>query len=117
MSHKRVKNLAADDFDDDYDDYDEEEDADALTEDDKAQLQAGAAEVRIALGPDFQTTDTEIQEALWHYYYDVGKVVTYLKSELKHPRYQRRLKLIPRSQTNENRRLQARARRVKHMVS
>lgn len=28
-------------------------------------------------------TDKQIQESLWHYYYDVGKTVTYLMSTLE----------------------------------
>jgi elongation factor 1 alpha-like protein len=81
----RAKNIDYDD-DDAYDDeyYEEEEAAgDGLTEDDKEQMRVGTAGVRAALG-EFEAgvSDAQIQEALWHYYYDVGKSVTYLKNKL-----------------------------------
>jgi hypothetical protein len=42
-------------------------------------MAAGTIAVREALGPDVpDVTDREIQEALWHYYYDVGQTVTYI---------------------------------------
>lgn len=42
-------------------------------------MRLGTIAVREAIGPDVPgITDGEIQEALWHYYYDVGKSVTYL---------------------------------------
>jgi len=84
MSNRRVKNLAA--VDDDYDDYDEDygyEDGggtDEISPEDKEQLRLGTIKVREALSPSFPASETEIHEALWHYYYDVGKSVTYLKS-------------------------------------
>ncbi|KAI4906061.1 hypothetical protein J4E90_010909 [Alternaria incomplexa] len=88
----RTRNVDYDDDDiyDDDDDYYEEEEAgggaDAghgMTEDDKEQMRAGTIRVREALGDksDF-TSDEQIQEALWHYYYDVGKSVSYLKNRL-----------------------------------
>jgi len=90
MSNRRVKSLAVDedDYDDDsYDDYDDAEDGaqDKLSAEDREQLRLGTVKVREALGPSFPTTDDEIQEALWHYYYDVGKSVTYLKSQPPKP--------------------------------
>ncbi|KAI4605802.1 hypothetical protein J4E83_010465 [Alternaria metachromatica] len=89
----RTRNVDYDDDDiyDDDDDYYEEEEAgaggagagDGMTEDDKEQMRAGTIRVREALGDksDF-TSDEQIQEALWHYYYDVGKSVSYLKNRL-----------------------------------
>lgn len=44
------------------------------------QLREGTVKVRDVLGPDIAVTDKEIQDSLWHYYYDVGKTVTYLLS-------------------------------------
>lgn len=44
------------------------------------QLQHGAVEVRGVLGPEVGVSDQEIEEALWHYYYDVEKSVNYLLS-------------------------------------
>ena len=50
-----------------------------LSEEDRQQMAAGTIAVREALGPDVpDVTDREIQEALWHYYYDVGQTVTYI---------------------------------------
>ena len=37
------------------------------------------AKVRSILG-DFPVTDKEIQDSLWHYYYDVEKTVAYILS-------------------------------------
>lgn len=42
-------------------------------------MAAGTVAVRDALGSDVpDITDAEIREALWHYYYDVGKTVAWL---------------------------------------
>ena len=42
-------------------------------------MAAGTIAVREALGPEvLGVTDREIQEVLWHYYYDVGQTVTYI---------------------------------------
>lgn len=108
MAHRRVKEIDYDE--DEYDDYysGEEEygydgaDAgaaaptasqeDELSPEDKEQMRIGTEKVRAALGDasDF-VTDDAIQEALWHYYYDVAKSVTYLKSiaEAFHVAFQR----------------------------
>lgn len=83
MSKHRVKAVA---LDDDYEDYDEDygEDSDnALTAEDKEQLAAGTVAVRAELGDGFPVTDKEIQDSLWHYYYDIAKTVAYLKSECR----------------------------------
>ncbi|EXJ92949.1 elongation factor 1-alpha [Capronia epimyces CBS 606.96] len=80
MSNRRVKSLAIDEDDyDDFEDYDDDDDED-LSPEDKEQLRQGTIKVREALGSAFPSTDKEIHESLWHYYYDVGKTVTYLKS-------------------------------------
>ena len=82
MSNRRVKSLA---LEDDYDDYDDEYENgadDDLSPEDRAQLREGTIQVRQALGSAFPATDQEIQDALWHYYYDVAKSVAYLKSPL-----------------------------------
>lgn len=61
--------------DDDYSDADAEE----LGAEDKALMEQGTADIREALGVEASKVTTEqIQEALWHYYYDVDKSVTYL---------------------------------------
>lgn len=84
MSNRRVKSLALDE--DDYDDYDEYDDDyqeggdDELSPEDREQMRQGTIKVREALGPAFPVSDKDVQEALWHYYYDIGKSVAYLKS-------------------------------------
>ena len=46
------------------------------------QLRQGTTKVREALGPDYSAvSNKQIEEALWNYYYDVAKSVSYLKSE------------------------------------
>ncbi|KAF7550156.1 hypothetical protein G7046_g8111 [Stylonectria norvegica] len=61
----------------DGDDYEEEDDE--LSPEDRAAMVNGTAEVRQALGTESSKVTTEqIQESLWHYYYDIDKVVTYL---------------------------------------
>ena len=70
-------------FDDD-DGYSEGEQE--LSPEDKALMQQGTEEVRAALGIEAPKVTTEqIQEALWHYYYDVDKSVTYLISRFIAP--------------------------------
>jgi elongation factor 1 alpha-like protein len=43
-------------------------------------MQEGNVKVRSILGPEVPVTDKEVDDALWHYYYDVEKAVTYLLS-------------------------------------
>jgi elongation factor 1 alpha-like protein len=81
----RTRNIDYDD-DDVYDDdeyLEEEEGGGGMSEDDKEQMRLGTISVREALG-DFEAgvSDAQIQEALWHYYYDVAKSVSYLKNKL-----------------------------------
>jgi HBS1 N-terminus len=84
MSNRRVKSLALDDddFDEDYyeEDYDDTQ-TQELTDDDKEQMRVGTIKVREALGSSLSVSDNDIQEALWNYYWDVGKSVSYLKSK------------------------------------
>lgn len=88
MGHSRAKTIAYDD-DDAYsdDNYYEEEEAggDGMTDEDREQMRIGTANVKEALGSSTNITDTQIQEALWHFYYDVGKSVTYLKNKYASP--------------------------------
>jgi hypothetical protein len=44
------------------------------------QLRLGTVQVKEKLGSEYSATDKEIQESLWHYYFDVDKTVTYIKS-------------------------------------
>ena len=71
-----------DDFDDDGLDYEEDGDygeGEGLSAEDEAAMTQGTAEVRKALGKDStKVTLKQIQDALWHYYYDVEKSVAYL---------------------------------------
>lgn len=80
MSKHRIKNVSfGGDLYDDFDDYEEEQEAETLTAEDKEKLRLGTLQVREALAG-VPASDSEIQDALWHYYYDVGKSVTYIKS-------------------------------------
>lgn len=45
------------------------------------QLRTGTQAIKELMGPDTTVTDKEIEEALWYYYFDVDKSVTYLLSE------------------------------------
>lgn len=82
MSRHRMKTVSYDDddFDDDdeegYDDADPEEQefVEQCTVEVLAQLRGGE--------PAVSASREEVQEALWHYYNDVGKAVGYLRSEL-----------------------------------
>ncbi|KAL5433453.1 hypothetical protein PMIN07_009789 [Paraphaeosphaeria minitans] len=82
----RAKNVGYDD-DDMYDDYSEEEyvgdgEAEGMSEEDKEQMVAGMVKVREALGSEYnKVKEVDIQDALWNYYYDVGKSVTFLKNK------------------------------------
>ena len=80
MSRHRVKNL-------DYELDDELDDFEGGYEDD-SQMQESLVKARAALGEGF--ADTEIQDSLWHYYYDVDKAVHYLLGASS-PRFWRRL--------------------------
>ena len=43
-------------------------------------MQEGTAQVRSILGPEVAISDKDIQDSLWHYYYDIERTVTYLLS-------------------------------------
>lgn len=83
MAHRRVKDIAYDD-DDLEDDYEEgfEDDSQAMSAEDQQQMRTGTTAVREGLGEDSDfTTDKEIQDALWYYFYDVEKSVAYLRKQ------------------------------------
>ncbi|KAJ3580253.1 hypothetical protein NPX13_g315 [Xylaria arbuscula] len=72
------------DYEDDLDEYEAAEYSDEYEMDpeDRAQMTAGTAQVRAALGNDSsKVTKQQIEEALWHYYYDIDKSVAYLVSK------------------------------------
>ncbi|KAK7557798.1 HBS1 N-terminus-domain-containing protein [Phyllosticta citricarpa] len=81
MSHRRIKNIDFDD--DDLDEYDEDDyGEEELSPEDQEQMRQGKTKVREALGPDYANVgDKQIEDALWNYYYDIGKSVAYLKSQ------------------------------------
>lgn len=67
----------------DDDDYEEEEE---LSAEDQAALRQGTAEVREALGVEAdKVTTKQIEDALYHYYYDIDKSVTYLLTKFIAP--------------------------------
>lgn len=53
----------------------------SLADTDVEQLAIGAVKVRAILGDSPQISDFEIQEALWHYWFEVDKTVIFLKSK------------------------------------
>lgn len=83
MAHRRVKDIDYDEDElEDYSDdgYGDEGGADELSPEDKEQMRIGTAQVKEALGDAFPVSDQAIQDALWHYFYDIDKSVSYLKS-------------------------------------
>lgn len=82
-SHKRVKDIDYDE-DDLYSGDEEEYDnagGDGLTEEDKENFAILTPVVRAELDEaGLQVENKEIEDALWHYFWDVGKSVTYLKN-------------------------------------
>ncbi|KAL7622315.1 hypothetical protein AAE478_007819 [Parahypoxylon ruwenzoriense] len=84
--HQAYRNY---DYENDLDEYegneysDEEEE---LSPEDRAQMDVGTAEIQAALGSESsKVTTQQIQEALWHYYYDVDKSLSYLMSKFIAP--------------------------------
>jgi len=83
--HQDVRNLDVHEVLDDYEGY-SDEDENELSPEDQALMKQGAAEVKAALGMEAsKVTTTQIEEALWHYYYDVDKSVAYLISKFIDP--------------------------------
>lgn len=84
--HRAYQNY---DYENDLDEYDGDqyaEEENELSPEDKVQMAEGTAEVREALASQAQMVTTQqIQEALWHYYYDVDKSVAYLISKFIDP--------------------------------
>lgn len=78
------------DYQNDLDEFDgdepAEEEEEELSPEDKAQMTAATAEVKSMLGPQAsKVTTQQIQESLWHYYYDVDKTIAYLISKFIDP--------------------------------
>ncbi|WDK08955.1 elongation factor Tu GTP binding domain-containing protein [Colletotrichum graminicola] len=86
--HQAVRNL---DYEEALDEYEGEEDfeeneADQLSPEDREAMNVGTATVQSALGPDGdKVTVQQIQDALWYYYYDIDKTVSYLQKKLIAP--------------------------------
>ncbi|KAK4191000.1 hypothetical protein QBC35DRAFT_539711, partial [Podospora australis] len=67
-------------------DYYEDEEEDQLSPEDRALMNQATAEVQAALGDEVSKVSVaQIEEALWHYYYDVDKSVTYLITKFISP--------------------------------
>lgn len=79
--HKLVKALDLDEELDDFDGGADSDYGDEVGAEDKEHLRLGTAKVRDVLGPEVSITDTEIEDSLWHYYYDIDKTVNYLLSQ------------------------------------
>ncbi|KAL1871608.1 hypothetical protein VTK73DRAFT_1957 [Phialemonium thermophilum] len=84
QAFRNVQSTLEEHYYDSDDAYSEEEEG--LSPEDEALMQQGTADVRAALGVEASKVTTEqIQEALWHYYYDVDKTVTYLMTKFISP--------------------------------
>ncbi|KAI3324266.1 hypothetical protein HD806DRAFT_494567 [Xylariaceae sp. AK1471] len=85
--HKAYQNY---DYENDLDEYEgaaHSDDEDELSPEDRAQMITGTTQVRAALGSDSaKVTSQQIEEALWHYYYNVEKSVGYLASKYISPK-------------------------------
>ncbi|KAI0408380.1 hypothetical protein F4802DRAFT_618540 [Xylaria palmicola] len=85
--HQAYRNY---DYENDLDEYEgagHSDGEDELSPEDRAQMIAGTAQVRSALGDgSAKVTTQHIEEALWHYYYDVPKCVAYLTSKYLSPK-------------------------------
>ncbi|KAK4134952.1 hypothetical protein BT67DRAFT_420483 [Trichocladium antarcticum] len=82
--HQYIRNLDYRDAIDEFEGYAEEEDE--LSPEDRALMTAGTIDVQAALGVEVsKVTVAQIEEALWHYYFDVDKSVTYLTTKFINP--------------------------------
>ncbi|KAI2472838.1 hypothetical protein F4781DRAFT_419766 [Annulohypoxylon bovei var. microspora] len=84
--HQAYRNY---DYENDLDEYEGDgfsDNEDELSPEDRAQMDASTAQVRAALGIESsKVTTQQIQEALWHYYYDVDKSTVYLTTKFIAP--------------------------------
>lgn len=89
-----------DDFVDDYDAQATGEEEEELSPEDKICMDHGTEEIRKALGDDAnKVTLKQIQDALWHYYYDVEKSVAYLTKTFISPTPKATPKAMPKKAT------------------
>jgi len=82
---QRVKNIDYDDDDlyddEDFDTADAAEESQSYTAEDRENFATYTPVVQAELEEaGLQASDREIEDALWHYYWDVGKSVAYLKN-------------------------------------
>lgn len=82
---------------DEFDGYEEEaEEEDELSPEDRQQMTNGTQEVRTTLGANAnKVTKAQIEEALWHYYYDIDKTVEYLTRKFIAPPPPKAVKKAP----------------------
>ncbi len=83
--HQAVRNL---DYHQELDEFDAGgySDEEELGAEDQALMRQGTIQVRAALGAGAsKVTTPQIEEALWHYYYDIDKAVTYLVTKFIAP--------------------------------
>ncbi|KXX83313.1 HBS1-like protein [Madurella mycetomatis] len=84
--HQYIRNLDYQDAVDEYEGYSEDGE-DELSPEDRVLMAQGTADVQAALGVEAsKVTVAQIEEALWHYYYDVDKSVAYLTAKFVNPR-------------------------------
>ncbi|WYZ37875.1 hypothetical protein EsH8_II_001381 [Colletotrichum jinshuiense] len=86
--HQAVRNLDYDEALDEYegDDYEEENEGDQLSAEDREAMTQGTEAVQAILGPEAsKVTQQQIHDALWHYYYDIEKTVSYLQKKFIAP--------------------------------
>ncbi|KAK3939099.1 putative glucose-regulated protein 78 of hsp70 family [Diplogelasinospora grovesii] len=82
--HKDVRNLDYEEVLDEYEGYSDEEQE--LSPEDHALMKVCTVDVKDRLGDAASKVSTaQIEEALWHYYYDVDKTVAYLNSKFIAP--------------------------------
>jgi elongation factor 1 alpha-like protein len=83
--HQYVRSLDVHDAMEEFEGYSEEEE-DELSPEDRALMNQGTIDVQAALGVEAsKVTIAQIEEALWHYYYDVDKSVAYLTAKFINP--------------------------------
>ncbi|KAF5525059.1 HBS1-like protein [Colletotrichum aenigma] len=86
--HQAVRNLDYEEVLDEYDadDYEDENEGEQLSAEDRQAMAEGTQFVRSSLGSDAdKVTTQQIQDALWHYFYDIEKSVSYLKKKFIDP--------------------------------
>ncbi|KAI4195942.1 MAG: hypothetical protein LQ350_006876 [Teloschistes chrysophthalmus] len=94
--HKLVKTM---DLDDELDAYDGAHYNDNLDVADEQHLRQGVINVRAVLGPSANVGDKDIEDSLWHYYYDEDKTVNYLLQQQTQVKPKKSLK---QNQTSSN---------------